>query len=61
MKVRMNANIFIRGQEFNAGEVYVLDDDLAKWLEGFYEILEDKEIEKPENDKMVRNPKKKGK
>jgi hypothetical protein len=60
MKVRMNANIYISGQEFRAGEVYVLDDELAKWLEGFYEVLEDKDIERPERDKMVRNSKKKG-
>ena len=60
MKVRMNANIFIRRQEFKAGEIYVLDDELAKWLKGFYEVIEDKEIAEPPKDKMVKTSKKKG-
>ena len=60
MKVRFNANIFVKGQDFKQGEVYVIDDDLAKWLKGFYEVVEDKEIERPEKDKMVRNSRKKG-
>jgi hypothetical protein len=60
MKVRFNANIFVRGQDFRQGEVYVIDDELAEWLEGFYEIIEDKEIEKPEKDKMIKSSKKKG-
>ena len=54
MKVRFNGNIFVRGQDFKAGEVYVIDDELAKWLEGFYEVIEEKEIEKPEKDKMIK-------
>jgi hypothetical protein len=60
MKVRFNANIFVKGQDFKQGEVYIIDDDLAKWLKGFYEVIEDKEIERPEKDKMVRNSRKKG-
>jgi len=59
MKVRFNGNIFVRGQDFKAGEVYVIDDELAKWLEGFYEVVEEKEIEKPEKDKMIKTSKKK--
>jgi hypothetical protein len=61
MKVRFNGNIFVRGQDFKAGEVYVIDDDLAEWLQGFYEIVEeDKAIEEPPKDKMVKSTKKKG-
>jgi hypothetical protein len=59
MKVRFNANIFVRGQDFRAGEIYVIDDELAKWLEGFYEVIEEKEIEEPPKDKMVKTSKKK--
>ena len=60
MKVRFNGNIFVRGQDFKAGEIYVIDDELAKWLEGFYEVVEDKAIEEPPKDKMVKTSKKKG-
>jgi len=60
MKVRFKGNIFVRGQDFRAGEIYVIDDELAKWLEGFYEVIEEKEIEKPEKDKMIKTSKKKG-
>ena len=60
MKVRFKGNIFVRGQDFRAGEVYEIDDELAKWLEGFYEVIEEKEIEKPEKDKMIKTSKKKG-
>ena len=60
MKVRFNANIFVRGQDFKAGEIYVIDDELAEWLRGFYEVIEEKEIEKPEKDKMIKTSKKKG-
>ena len=60
MKVRFNANIFVKGQDFKQGEVYVIDDDLAKWLKGFYEVIEDKEIAEPPKDKMVKTSRKKG-
>jgi len=60
MKVRFNANIFVRGQDFKAGEVYVIDDDLAEWLQGFYEIVEEeKAIEEPDKNKMVKKSKNK--
>jgi hypothetical protein len=60
MKVRFNGNIFVKGQDFKAGEVYVIDDDLAEWLQGFYEIVEeDKAVEEPEKDKMVKKTKNK--
>jgi len=60
MKVRFNANIFVKGQDFKQGEVYVIDNDLAEWLQGFYEIIEEeKEIEKPPEDKMVKKTKNK--
>jgi len=58
MKVKFNANIFVKGQDFKAGEVYVIDNDLAEWLQGFYEIVEeDKAIEEPDKDKMVKKTK----
>jgi hypothetical protein len=61
MKVRFNANIFVKGQDFKQGEVYVIDDDLAEWLKGFYEIIEEekKAIEEPPEDKMVKKTKNK--
>ena len=60
MKVRFNANIFVRGQDFKEGEVYVIDNELAEWLKGFYEVIEEeKEIEQPPEDKMVKKSKNK--
>jgi len=60
MKVRFNANIFVKGQDFKQGEVYIIDNDLAEWLQGFYEVIEEeKAIEEPDKDKMVKKTKNK--
>ena len=60
MRVKFNANIFVRGQTFKQGEIYDIDDELTDWLKGLYEVVEtEKEVEEPPKDKMVKTSKKK--
>jgi hypothetical protein len=58
MRVKFLENVFIRGEVFEKGKEYEIDDELAEWLDGYYEVI-DKSIDEPEKDKMVKNSKKK--
>ena len=58
MRVKFLENVFIRGEVFEKNKEYEIDDELAEWLDGYYEVI-DKSIDEPEKDKIVRSSKKK--
>jgi hypothetical protein len=58
MRVRFLENVFVKGEVFEKDKEYEIDDELAEWLQGYYEVI-DKSIDEPEKDKMVKSSKKK--
>jgi len=58
MRVKFLENVFIRGEVFEKNKEYEIDDELAEWLDGYYEVI-DKSLDEPEKDKMVKSSKKK--
>jgi hypothetical protein len=58
MRVKFITNVFVRGQDFKEGEEYEIDNSLAEWLKGYYEVI-DKAIEEPPEDKQIKKSKNK--
>lgn len=60
MKVKFTANVFAGGNEYKAEEVYELDKKTYEWLKEYCEpIEEEKAVEEPTEDKMIKKAKNK--